>query len=122
MPRIVHFEINCDDPERASKFYRDVFGWKIDKWPGPMDYWLADTGPKEQPGINGGLMRRDKPGAGTWNTVAVESLDDYLKKVTAGGGKQISPTESIPGVGLFAYCTDTEGNVFGLLQSDRNAK
>ncbi len=41
MPRVVHFEINADDPERAAKFYQNVFGWKIKKWEGPIDYWLA---------------------------------------------------------------------------------
>ena len=122
MPRIIHFEINCDDPERAAKFYREVFGWKIEKWDGPMEYWLASTGPKEQPGIDGGLMRREQPGAGTINTMEVDSLDDYLKKVASGGGKLISPKQAVPGVGWFANCTDTEGNVFGLMQNDPNAK
>ena len=26
MPKIVHFELPFDDPERANKFYADVFG------------------------------------------------------------------------------------------------
>ncbi|MGZ7136310.1 MAG: VOC family protein, partial [Methanobacterium sp.] len=38
MPRVVHFEIPADDPERAIEFYKNVFGWKIDKWEGPFDY------------------------------------------------------------------------------------
>ena len=29
--------------------------------------------------------------------------------------------KSIPNVGWFAYCKDTEGNVFGLIQNDKNA-
>ena len=29
---IVHFEIPADNPERAAIFYRELFGWKIDKW------------------------------------------------------------------------------------------
>jgi predicted enzyme related to lactoylglutathione lyase len=37
MPRVVYFEIPADDPERAAKFYKEVFGWKIDKWEGPFD-------------------------------------------------------------------------------------
>ena len=27
---IVHFEIPADNPERAAKFYRDLFGCNID--------------------------------------------------------------------------------------------
>ena len=32
MSRIVHFEINADDPQRAVAFYQNVFGWEIKKW------------------------------------------------------------------------------------------
>ncbi|HEX6067919.1 MAG TPA: VOC family protein [Nitrososphaera sp.] len=28
----------------------------------------------------------------------------------------------IPGVGFFATCQDTEGNIFGIIQEDHNAK
>ena len=81
MPRIVHFEIPADDPERAVKFYQDVFGWKFQKWEGPMEYWLVTTGPDGQPGINGGLLRRPHPGAGTVNTLDVESVDAAVASV-----------------------------------------
>ncbi len=49
MSRVVHFEIHVDDPNRASKFYTDVFGWKFNKWEGPMDYWLISTGDSIMP-------------------------------------------------------------------------
>ena len=58
MPRIVHFDIPSDNPERAQKFYSQVFGWKFDKWNGPMEYWMVNTGDDKQPGINGGLGKR----------------------------------------------------------------
>jgi catechol 2,3-dioxygenase-like lactoylglutathione lyase family enzyme len=51
MGRGIHFELNADDPERAAQFYRRVFGWTIDKWDGPEDYWLVTTGPESEPGI-----------------------------------------------------------------------
>ncbi len=38
MPTIVHFEIPTDDLERAKRFYTELFGWKIEKYPGPMEY------------------------------------------------------------------------------------
>ena len=41
MPRIIHFELPADNPERAVMFYGDVFGWQFNKWGGPMDYWLV---------------------------------------------------------------------------------
>ncbi len=61
MPRVVHFEIHAENPERAISFYKGVLGWNFQKWDGPLDYWVITTGPQEQPGINGGLVRRRGP-------------------------------------------------------------
>jgi len=122
MLRVTHFEISVDDPERAIKFYTDAFGWEIKKWEGPMDYWLIMTGPKDQPGIDGGLMKREHPGASTTNTIDVPSVDEFISKITEAGGKIVAPKQSIPGVGYFAYCQDTEGNTFGIMEEDTSAK
>ena len=70
MPRVIHFELSADDPERAVKFYGEVFGWKTQKWDGPQSYWLLATG-EGGPGIDGGLMRRSDnplPSASATNT------------------------------------------------------
>jgi hypothetical protein len=121
MPRVVHFEINADDAERAVKFYSQVFGWKIKKWEGPMDYWLVSTG-EGSPGIDGGLMKRMNPSATTVNTVDVPSVDEFLVKITKNGGQIVMPKRAVPGVGWMAYCQDTEGNVFGIMQEDSSAR
>jgi predicted enzyme related to lactoylglutathione lyase len=52
MSRVIHFEIPVDDLERAASFYKEVFGWKIEKWPGTTDYWLVTTGVEGQPGLS----------------------------------------------------------------------
>jgi predicted enzyme related to lactoylglutathione lyase len=122
MPRVVHFEFPVDDPDRATKFYQQVFSWEISKWPGPMDYWLAGTGAKDAPGINGAFMRRSPEFKQTVNTIDVPSLDEYMTKITAAGGSVVTPKTTIPTIGYFAYCTDTEGNVFGIIQFDPSAK
>ena len=49
---MVHFEILADDPERAFKFYLDVFKWKIEKWD-PFEYWLVTTGDDDELSNNG---------------------------------------------------------------------
>jgi len=120
MPRVIHFEIPADSPERAVEFYKKVFGWKFDKWPGPSDYWLITTG-KGEPGIDGGLLQRPHPGAGTVNTIGVASLDEAVQQVHGAGGKTVLPKMAIPGVGYLAYCQDTEGNTFGMMQADPSA-
>jgi len=69
MPTIVHFEIPSDDIERTKKFYTDLFGWKIEKWPGtddsqmtsaagqPMEYWMVTTtDDKGNKALGGGMM------------------------------------------------------------------
>lgn len=123
MSRVIYFEINADDPQRAIKFYQQVFGWKIEKWASPnMDYWMISTGDPKEPGIDGGLMKRMTPQASTYNTVSVSDIDEFMAKIPAQGGKITTPKHPIPGVGYYCYCTDSEGNVFGILQSDKNAK
>src|SRR3990172_1844198 len=67
MSRVVHFEISADNPERAVKFYHNVFGWKITRWDGPMDYWIITTGRDKEPGINGGMIKKlSSQGAKFW--------------------------------------------------------
>ncbi|MBM5804510.1 MAG: VOC family protein [Candidatus Verstraetearchaeota archaeon] len=122
MPRVIHFEICVDDPDRAIKFYEKVFGWKIGKWGGPLDYWLIEAGKGEEPGIDGALMKRMDPRATTINTISVPSVGEFIKKIEKAGGKRITKKEAIPGVGYFAYCQDTEGNTFGIMESDKLAK
>ena len=122
MSRVVHFEIPADDPERAVKFYTKVFGWKINKWEGGMDYWLVSTGDRSGPGIDGAIMQRSETASSVVNSIDVPLVDDFIKKVTKNGGKVVTPKTPIPGVGYFAYCKDTEGNVFGIMQSDKSVK
>jgi predicted enzyme related to lactoylglutathione lyase len=124
MPRPVHFELQADNPERAAGFYRSVFGWKVEKWNGPMEYWLFSTGQKDQPGIDGGMMKRSDGSqfGPTTNTIDVPSVDEFTAKITKSGGSIVMPKKAVPGVGWMAYCKDTEGNVFGIMQMDQNAK
>ncbi len=122
MSRVVHFEIPADDPERSIKFYEEVFGWTIEKWDGPIEYWLIMTGPEDQPGIDGGLARRTDPEIGVENTIEVADLDLSLTAVADNGGQVIRPKMAVPGVGYMAYIKDTEGNIFGLMESDLEAK
>ena len=101
MPRVVHFEIAVDDPERAIAFYRDTLGWKIEKWDGPMDYWLVATGDESEPGINGALTRRSNNLAPIVNSINVPSVDETLAKIISAGGKQKTAKMAIPGNRLY---------------------
>jgi predicted enzyme related to lactoylglutathione lyase len=118
MGRIIHFEIPADEPERAVCFYESAFNWKFQQWDGPMPYWLASTGPKEQPGIDGAIMIRQHPGQSVSNVIAVDSLEQAIEAVQKNGGEMITPILPIPGIGRYANARDTEGNVFGMMQPE----
>jgi len=126
---IVHFEIPADNPERAAKFYRELFGWNIEKWDNPngIEYWMVQTVPTneqgmpERPGVNGGMMPRMYPGQQPVNYIAVESVDKAVAKAERLGAKVMMGKTPVPGMGWFALCSDCEGNEFGLWQNDENA-
>jgi predicted enzyme related to lactoylglutathione lyase len=125
MPRVVHFEIHATEPDRAVRFYRELFGWEFNKWDGPFDYWLIVTGPASDPGINGGLvLRRGDPPTESQAvnayvcTVDVPDLDGSLERATGLGGVVALPKMPIPKVGWLAYIKDTEGNILGMMQRD----
>ena len=120
MPRVIHFDINAENPKNLIEFYEKIFGWKFEKWKGPMDYWLIITGENE-PGIDGGLSRRKKEGE-TVNTIEVPSIDEYLEKIKQNKGTILMPKTAIPGVGWTAYFKDPEGNSFELMEDDPTAK
>jgi len=122
MSRPVHFEIPADNVDRAQSFYKNVFGWQFQKWDGPMEYWMIVTGPDGTPGINGGLGRRRMPEEKPVNTIRVKSVDSAIASVTKAGGIVTVPKMAIPGVGWLAYAADTEGNPFGVMEDDVNAK
>jgi predicted enzyme related to lactoylglutathione lyase len=121
MNRPIHFEIPAERPERAIRFYEKLFGWKFEKWDGPIEYWVIRTGP-DGPGIDGGLMTRRDPAQPCVNTIDVTNLDASLSVAEAEGGLCVVPKMAVPGVGWLAYCKDTEGHIFGMMQTDATAK
>lgn len=121
MTRVVHFEIEAEKPERAIKFYEKVFGWKVEKWKGPLEYWLITTGTEDESGINGGLSRRTESEPSTVNTIDVPSVDDFVMKIKSEGGEIVRPKTAVPGVGWMAYFKDPEGNLWGIMEEDESA-
>lgn len=119
---IVHFEIPADNVEKLRKFYSELFGWKIEKTEGPMDYWVIETVPVDEkmtpvrPGVNGGMYKREGPESIPVNYISVESIDDYIRKINGLGGKIIQPKLEVTNVGWVAIALDPEGNPFAMLQ------
>jgi len=120
--RIVHFEIEATDRDRASKFYSQAFGWQMQQMGEDMGgYVVVTTGdPKEPGGINGGIYVNPAGGKKELNAfscvVGVDNIDQAIEKVKAAGGQVEGEKMDIPGIGTFARCKDTEGNTFTMLQ------
>jgi predicted enzyme related to lactoylglutathione lyase len=130
MSRAVHFEIHAADPQACIHFYSTLFGWTFNKWEGG-EYWMIHTGPDEKPGINGGLLPRrgDRPAEmAAVNafviTVDVDDVDACVAKVPSSGpgGTVVVPKMPVPGIGWLAYAKDPDGNIFGMMQVDPEAK
>jgi predicted enzyme related to lactoylglutathione lyase len=126
MDKVVHFEITFDDQERAKEFYDSVFDWDLSDMDAGngVTYTTATTVPvddkmmpKEPGAINGGFTGKSKETPSPVITIGVDSIDDTLKKVEAGGGKVVTPRTPIPDMGAFAYFIDSEGNTMGLWET-----
>jgi uncharacterized protein len=130
MSRAVHFEIQASNPPTLIDYYGRLFGWTFNKWDGG-EYWLIHTGPDEKPGINGGLLpRRGGPPADMAPvnafviTVDVEDIDAAIARAQSGeaAGTLCVPKMAVPGIGWLAYIKDPDGNIFGMMEADTEAK
>jgi uncharacterized protein len=121
MSILIHFEIAADRLDRAVKFYRNVFGWKIERLEESEEYWYVTTDDGEGFAVTGGLFERGHTVDSTINTFDVPSLDSAAKKITESGGKVLAPKISLPGLGYVQYCQDSEGNTFGIMEYDESA-
>ncbi|MFD2169815.1 VOC family protein [Tumebacillus lipolyticus] len=120
MQRVMRFELQVDNPQAAIDFYADVFGWKFHQLEG-HDYWFVSTGESGE-GIDGAIMKSPDGVARTVNSIAVPSVDQFLAKIEERGGQVVVPKMTMPGMGYLAYCIDPEGTIFGVSQTDPEAK
>jgi predicted enzyme related to lactoylglutathione lyase len=115
--QIVHFEIPAGDTGRALEFWGSLFGWKFEAFPGPTEYHMTRI--SDQAG--GAIYDPDPPDKrGTRSYFDVDDINAGAARVRELGG-EAGEAMPVPSMGWFAYCTDTEGNEFGLWQSDPSA-
>lgn len=120
---IARFSIQADDVQRARQFYQDAFGWSFEPW-GPPNFYLIETGQTPIPPVGGLLEARYEkvPGVRTTGfecTIGVENIDEAMRKIEAAGGKLVMAKFQIPTVGSGAYYQDTEGNLFAVMQYEK---
>ncbi len=119
---IVHMEISAADPAAASKFYSDLFGWKIVVDP-RFNYHQFSAGGSAG-AIDGAFVATDgetyKPGD-IIPYIGTDDIDGMLKRVEDLGGRILQPKTEIPGTGWFAFFVDPTGNRIGLYTGMENA-
>lgn len=109
------FEIPCEDLDRATNFYENLLGRKMNRESlgDPMAIFACD-----QKGTTGTLVKRtfQKPGGnGTMVYLNCDNLDEVIARVPAAGGLILMPKTEVPGgFGHFACLRDSEGNHVGL--------
>jgi predicted enzyme related to lactoylglutathione lyase len=110
---IAHMDIPTSDPSASSKFYSELFGWKINV-DQSVNYFMFQ--PESGPG--GGFVTLDMYGSKVGEVLVYVSTDDIdatLAQAEALGGKTLMPKVEIPGNnGAFAFFADPSGNRIGL--------
>ena len=114
---VIHFELMSKEPEKVSAFYAKVFDWQVTHHP-EINYRIVETGAEgEMHGINGGIVKPDKPGPWPGNMlfyILVDDLAAYRRKVVAAGGTINIEEQKVAGMGKFCLFTDPEGRMMGL--------
>ncbi len=108
---IVHIEMAAGDLDQVSRFYAQVFGWKVEHIP-EMNHstFEAEGGP------GGGFApvgEFHKPGD-VIPYIGTDDIEATLARVEAEGGKVLQPKAEILGTGWFALFADPSGNRDGL--------
>jgi predicted enzyme related to lactoylglutathione lyase len=125
MNPVVHFEMPYENRTRLARFYESAFRWQLQLLGEEMgNYVLATTtetdenGPKVPGTINGGLFPKkpDWPAQHPSVVIAVDDIDESMRRVTDAGGTVLGQPMEIPGVGRYVSFTDTEGNRVSMLQ------
>jgi predicted enzyme related to lactoylglutathione lyase len=109
---VVHVEIPSKDRKKNSKFYQDLFGWKLTEYD-DLNYTLFD--PEEGPAggfppVDGNLNKIDR----VLVYFASDDIEADLKRVESLGGKTVMGKTEIPGQGWFGVFTDPDGNTIAL--------
>jgi uncharacterized protein len=112
-------DLNTTDPEAAERFYSGLFGWRFEKVPGDIEYWVIRNGDRS----NGGMRRQEEeevsggvpPNWMPYFTVA--NTQDAVAKVGELGGGVVVPPREVP-TGRFAVVQDPQGAVFALFEGE----
>lgn len=116
----IWYELMTTDVEAAGKFYGDVVGWRVSRYPGSESapqYWVGHVGERGvagmmsmPPGVPAGM----KPNWGGY--IRASDVDGTAKAITEAGGSVLREPWDIAGVGRIAVVADPQHGVFQIMQ------
>ena len=115
--QMVHVEIPAGDTGRAREFWGGLFGWQFQEFEGsPTEYHMTRFSETQ----GGAITGAEGEERGTRVYFDVDDINAANARVAELGGSA-GDALPVPGMGWFSVCTDSEGNEFGLWQTDPNA-
>ena len=110
---VVWFEVAGRDFDTLSKFYTELFHWKVDA-DNPIGYGMVDTG--GEGGVPGGIFAGGETEYVSFY-VQVPDLEARLRQAEKLGAKVVQPpTPTTPDGPTIAMVQDPEGHRIGILQ------
>ena len=111
---VVHVEIPAANVAGATKFYGELFGWKMTPVP-DLNYTLWEAAD----GSGGGFpeVSKDNPVGQVLVYIHSDDIEADLKKVEKLGGKVLQTKMEIPQTGWFGIFQDPTGNVLAVYTS-----
>jgi predicted enzyme related to lactoylglutathione lyase len=111
---VVHFEVGAADDGPLAEFYGELFGWKLQGFPGG-GYTIIDTSGGS--GINGGIGRSQT--GEPWSAFYIETDDPQatLDQANSLGGSTVLPVTDFGGAATIAMFNDPDGLLIGLVQA-----
>ena len=115
----VHVELHTQDPEKARRFYRELFDWKLVDTQ-DMSYVVIDVGER---GRGGGIMKSSLPEAGPqWVPyVFVDDVSASTEKAKSLGATVLQGVTEIPDIGWYSMLADPTGAPFCLFRPNMGA-
>ena len=115
--QMVHLEIPAGDTGKAREFWGGLFGWEFQAFEGsPSEYHLTRFSENQ----GGAITEADGNTKGPRVYFDVDEIKAGASRVKELGGQASDPMP-VPSMGWFSTCTDTDGNDFGLWQTDPSA-
>lgn len=111
---VVQFQILSKDPAATSRFYAEVFGWKVSDT-NPLGYRQLDTG-----GLSGGIWPAP-PEAHNFVQlfIAVDDVAAAVERAVGQGAKVLMAPQKLPEGDELAILQDPLGVPFGLTGGNR---